>query len=140
MSRYHARPPVADVVDHLLHLCVMDCRCPQDIQTCPADGSCCLNSINVLISWTVIKWKVPISDGNVLSWHMFDFSVEPHQSHQQPLAPHWSTINVLGGHEWYQRLMIRLMLILAIPRSARKENFCGGSTRNMLADPTSDTT
>ena len=38
MSRHYTWPAVADVVDHLLQLCVVDCRCPQDIQTRTADG------------------------------------------------------------------------------------------------------
>ena len=69
-------------------------------------------NVNVLISWRMIKWTSGkcISDDDVLSGHMLDFGVEPHESHQQPLAPLWSTINVLGSHEWYQRLLIRLKL------------------------------
>ena len=48
VSRHHIWPAVADVVDHLLQICVMDCRCPQDIQISTADGPGCLNSITYI--------------------------------------------------------------------------------------------
>ena len=47
VSRHHVWLAVANVVDHLLQLCVVDCRCPQDIQTCTADGPGCLNNADV---------------------------------------------------------------------------------------------
>ena len=83
VRRHHMWPAVADVVDHLLQLCFVDCRCLQDIQSCTAVGPRCLNSIdvrrhgltNALIRWRVIKWTFGkcISDDNVFPWYMLDF-------------------------------------------------------------------
>ena len=83
VRRHHMWPAAADVLDHLLQLCIVDCRCSQEIQSCTADRPGCLNSnnvrrhglVNVLISWRVTNWTSGkcISDDNVLPWYMLDF-------------------------------------------------------------------